>query len=292
MSNMITTDEVQLHAVAYDLLKPHRSRKAQVGVQDLSKVFPDRATIEEVFGEQPKTMVVGCDPGEIITAAFCAVDPQNPEQVQNLSIKCAALYAPVFAYRDELARRKEEAGIYEIEEALPTRMYQSSKELEERLAGVETLRSLYGSSDMKKLNWERATRGALSMVKDKDQALFVIGNARFNTHQSLATLHESFKGHFYQQVTHATSLAPLTQIAAKQASSDSIIRLDPIKRPRAQTYVESTDIEIILSTFRYGATINITDYKPLEPSFFLQDYKAFKSEIAQNLAGAIIHTGS
>ncbi|KAF9994763.1 hypothetical protein BGZ65_009591, partial [Modicella reniformis] len=97
------------------------------------------------------------------------------------------------------------------------------------------------------------------------------------------------------KVTHAsgaTSLALLTQMAAKRASSDPIIRLDPIKRPRAQTYVESTDIEIILSTCRYGAIINITDHKPLELSFFLQDYKAFKSEIAQKLAGAIIHTGS
>ncbi|KAF9343535.1 hypothetical protein BGX34_006638, partial [Mortierella sp. NVP85] len=215
MSNMISTDGLQLHAVAYDLRKPHRSSKARVGIQDLSKAFPDRGAIEEVFGEQPKTVVVGCDPGEIVTAAFCAVDPQNPEQVQNLSVKRAALYAPVFAYRDELARRKEEAGIYEIEETISARTYQSSKELEERLAGtlesVETLRIFYGSNNMKKLNWERskarraeldwAACGALSMVKDKDQALFVIGNARFNTHQSLATLHESFKGHFYQQAT-------------------------------------------------------------------------------------------
>ncbi|KAK3829157.1 MAG: hypothetical protein J3Q66DRAFT_364198 [Benniella sp.] len=215
MSNMITTDGLQLHAVAYDLRKPHQTSNARVGIQDLSKAFPDRDTIKEVFGELSKTTVVGCDPGEIVTAAFCAVDPQKPNQVQNLSIRRAALYAPVFAYRDALGRRKEEAEIDEIEQALPNRTYQSTKEFEERLAGtlesVETLRNFYGSSDMKKLNWERskarrtefdwATHGALSMVNDKDQGLFVMGNARFNTHQSLATLHESFKGHFYQQAT-------------------------------------------------------------------------------------------
>jgi len=229
MSNMITTDGLQLHAVAYDLRKPHQTSKARVGIQDISKAFPDRDTIEEVFGDLSKTTVVGCDPGEIVTAAFCAVDPKNPKQAQNLSIKRAALYAPVFAYRDELRRRKEEAEIDEIEQALPNRTYQSTEELEERLAGtlesVDTLRNFYGSNDMKKLNWERrkarraefdwATHGALSMVEDKDHGLFVIGNARFNTHQSLATLHESFKGHFYQQVRFQcplrlhSSLSPL-----------------------------------------------------------------------------------
>ncbi|KAK3814455.1 MAG: hypothetical protein J3Q66DRAFT_37783 [Benniella sp.] len=160
MSNMITTNGLQLHAVAYDLRKPHQTSNARVGIQDISKAFPDRDTIEEVFGELSKTTVVGCDPGEMVTAAFCAVDPQTPKQVQNLSIKRAALYAPVFAYRDELGRRKEEAEIDEIEQALPARTYQSTKELEERLAGtlesVETLRNFYGSSDMKKLNWSVA----------------------------------------------------------------------------------------------------------------------------------------
>ncbi|KAF9574851.1 hypothetical protein BGW38_008278, partial [Lunasporangiospora selenospora] len=71
-----------------------------------------------------------------------------------------------------------------------------------------------------------------------------------------------------------------------------MIRLDSIKKPRAQTNVESADIEIFISTSRFGAIVDITDYKPLEPSIFLQGYKASKSEIAQTLAGAMIHTGS
>ncbi|KAG0233652.1 hypothetical protein BGW41_001404, partial [Actinomortierella wolfii] len=112
-----------------------------------------------------------------------------------------------------------------------------------------------------------------------------------NTHHSdcLLSMAAPYK------ITHAsgkTSLALLTQTAAKRASYDPVIRLDPIKRPRTQTYVGSADIEIILSTSRYGSIINITDYKPLVPSFFLQGYQTYKSEIAQKLAGALIHTGS
>ncbi|KAF9554623.1 hypothetical protein EC968_009548 [Mortierella alpina] len=97
------------------------------------------------------------------------------------------------------------------------------------------------------------------------------------------------------KVTHAsgaTSLALLTQTAAKRAFSDPIMRLDPIKRPRPLIKIEATDIEVLLSTSRHGAIIKLTDYKPLEPAFFLKEYKQFKSEIAQKLAGAIIHTGS
>ncbi|KAF9347335.1 hypothetical protein BGX34_003229 [Mortierella sp. NVP85] len=56
----------------------------------------DRDSVEDIFGE-PYMVVVGCDQGEIVTAAYYAVDPQKPNQVQNLSIKRAALYATVFA---------------------------------------------------------------------------------------------------------------------------------------------------------------------------------------------------
>ncbi|KAF9080804.1 hypothetical protein BGX27_005228, partial [Mortierella sp. AM989] len=112
-----------------------------------------------------------------------------------------------------------------------------------------------------------------------------------NTHHSdcLLSITAPFK---VNHASGATSLALLTQMAAKRAASDPTIGLDPIKKPRTQTYGEPADLEIILAINQFGAIINITDYKPLETSFFLQDYRASKSEIAQKLAGAMIHTGS
>lgn len=214
MSNMIRTDGLQLQALGYDLRKPHQSKKARVGIRDLTKTFPDRDAIDGVFSEPEKTMVLGCDPGEIVTAAFCAINPKEPNEVQNLSIKRTALYAPVIAYREELKKRKEEAGIFEIEQALPSLTYESTQKFEEYLQGklaiMDQLREFYGSTEMKKIGWERtkskraeydwATDGALSMIQNKDESLIVIGNGHFNTHHGLATLHESFKGHFYHQV--------------------------------------------------------------------------------------------
>ncbi|KAF9438343.1 hypothetical protein BGZ76_008485 [Entomortierella beljakovae] len=97
------------------------------------------------------------------------------------------------------------------------------------------------------------------------------------------------------QILFVPKLALLTQAAAKRSASDPITVLDPniiIKKPRIQTSAELQDLDIILAINRYGGLINIEDYKALEPSFFLQNYKSFKHEIAQKLAGAVIDTGS
>ncbi|KAF9084632.1 hypothetical protein BGX27_003739 [Mortierella sp. AM989] len=83
-----------------------------------------------------------------------------------------------------------------------------------------------------------------------------------------------------------TSLALLTQTAAKRAASDPIVQWEPIKKPRVRTIGELGDLSSILASNRFGELIKIDDYMLLEAAFFVQSFTQFKDEIARKLAGA------
>ncbi|KAF9202553.1 hypothetical protein BGZ49_007302 [Haplosporangium sp. Z 27] len=92
----------------------------------------------------------------------------------------------------------------------------------------------------------------------------------------------------------STSSAFLPQDAAKRAVSERVIDLRPMKKPKTQVFTEPHDLGIALASSRCDELIDINDYKPLEPSFFVQDYQEYQKftiNIAQKLAGAVIQTG-
>ncbi|KAF9088639.1 hypothetical protein BGX27_002657, partial [Mortierella sp. AM989] len=89
-----------------------------------------------------------------------------------------------------------------------------------------------------------------------------------------------------------TSLGLHTQVGAKREASDPIIGWEPIKRPKIRVHEGLEDLRTTLASHRFGKLIELDSYSLLESSFFVQDYKQFKNDIARNLAGALIHTGS
>ncbi|KAF9896617.1 hypothetical protein BX616_007099 [Lobosporangium transversale] len=96
-------------------------------------------------------------------------------------------------------------------------------------------------------------------------------------------------------ITHksgAMTTALLTHAAAKRASTGPIIKLERNKKPKAQATSKLEDINSKLESSRYGKLIDCSSYQLLEPSFFVQNYKQAKEDIARNLAGALVYSGS
>ncbi|KAF9962823.1 hypothetical protein BGZ65_007773 [Modicella reniformis] len=110
LSNYLVTNGLQAYLLGLDITKPHRSQKTRVGIQELERRFPDRQSIISTFGSNYNDCaVIGVDPGEVISASFCGLDPRNPNQVTNLHIKRGALYSPTLAHRramEQLKRRR------------------------------------------------------------------------------------------------------------------------------------------------------------------------------------------
>jgi hypothetical protein len=227
ISNMLRTDGLQVHMLAFDLRKRRTSSKARVPIMDLMRRFPSQESITQTFhGDHRNTVVVGVDPGEVVSASFCALDPTKPKQATNLLVKRSALYSPVFSYRSTIQEMKQRPGVLEAPsaqelEAMLKSWAEESKEehqtaLNQFHGVLEPLTGFYGSRVMKKLNWERkkasraemdwAACGALNMASKDQPSLFVYGNAKFNTHTRLASLHSSFKGHFFIKVHKASSV--------------------------------------------------------------------------------------
>ncbi|KAF9940001.1 hypothetical protein BGZ65_008581 [Modicella reniformis] len=105
LSNCLTTDGLQLHVNAFDTSKSWATGKKRFHIPTLEQRFPD----PQAMGAFEDTVVVGVDPGEIISAAFCMIDPKAPKQVSNLSVRRTALYSPTLAYRtrlEDLKRRQ------------------------------------------------------------------------------------------------------------------------------------------------------------------------------------------
>jgi hypothetical protein len=110
LSNHLTTDGIQVHVLAFDTRRQRNTAKQRAFIPRLEKRFADHQSIINDFGPAIEdTVVVGIDPGERISAAFCMIDPKVPNQVSNLSIRRNALYSPMLAYRmrlEDMKRRR------------------------------------------------------------------------------------------------------------------------------------------------------------------------------------------
>ncbi|KAG0007050.1 hypothetical protein BGZ65_010676 [Modicella reniformis] len=109
LSNYLVTDGLQVHLRGFDIRKPHLPPRARASIRDIKRRFPDRESVVNTFGSNYKDCaVIGVDPGEVIAASFCGLDPQKPTQVTNLHIKRAALYSPTLAHRRAMERLKRQ----------------------------------------------------------------------------------------------------------------------------------------------------------------------------------------
>ncbi|KAF9343807.1 hypothetical protein BGX34_006349, partial [Mortierella sp. NVP85] len=110
LSNQLTTDGIQVHVLAFDTRRQRNTAKQRAFIPRLEERFADRQSIINDFGPAIEdTVVVGVDPGERISAAFCMIDPKVPNQVSNLSIRRNALYSPMLAHRmrlEDMKRRR------------------------------------------------------------------------------------------------------------------------------------------------------------------------------------------
>ncbi|KAI8359688.1 hypothetical protein B0O80DRAFT_235284 [Mortierella sp. GBAus27b] len=112
ISNHLRTDGVRCNMVAFDIRKPFVSPKSRSRIEDIQERFPNRASITRILGPDPKkVVVVGADPGEIISASFCGLDPRAPTVVTNLHVRRAALYAPTLSHRQAMKNMKRQRPV-------------------------------------------------------------------------------------------------------------------------------------------------------------------------------------
>lgn len=233
LSNQLFTNGLQVHVTAFDTRNPRRGPNQRASIPKLEERFPDHQTIVKDLGSSfREAVVVGVDPGERISAAFCRIDPTHPNQVSNLAIRRGALYSPTFSYRirQEEAKRRdvivdgsseseaiELPSVHEFEQALASPTFDSmdgyEKGLRNYAQAFEVLNEFYSSKSRKKQNWEKdkamraekdlAVQGALQMIRGLRgrPALFVYGDARFNTRTKLASMHQAFKHYFMVKAT-------------------------------------------------------------------------------------------
>ncbi|KAG9061854.1 hypothetical protein KI688_007005 [Linnemannia hyalina] len=99
LNNYIRTDGHQLQILAYDLTKPRQSPNYSEFLSRIEKLYPTRQHLIDAFGDDlDSVIVVGIDPGEVVSGAFCLTLPGG--KVINLLIKRASLYQPTLAFRD------------------------------------------------------------------------------------------------------------------------------------------------------------------------------------------------
>ncbi|KAK3825871.1 MAG: hypothetical protein J3Q66DRAFT_365588 [Benniella sp.] len=110
ISNYLRTDGLQAHILAFDITKPWPWSKARIDLPKIERRFPDLQSIIDAFGPKYKDCaVIGVDPGEVITAAFCGLNPHKPDEVTNLLVRRSAQYSPTVAHRraiDHMKRRR------------------------------------------------------------------------------------------------------------------------------------------------------------------------------------------
>ncbi|KAI8345934.1 hypothetical protein B0O80DRAFT_491406 [Mortierella sp. GBAus27b] len=56
ISNIIRCDGLQVHALAYDMRKPHQSSKARLPITDIEKAFPNQESIDTRFPDKTNAM--------------------------------------------------------------------------------------------------------------------------------------------------------------------------------------------------------------------------------------------
>ncbi|KAK3822835.1 MAG: hypothetical protein J3Q66DRAFT_385364 [Benniella sp.] len=211
LSNFLRTNGLQVQLLAFDITKPRRSQKASIGIQGLERRFPDRQSIINTFGfNYHDCAVIEVDPGEVVAASFCGLDPRKPKQVINLHVKRAALYSPTLAHRRAMERLKRQRpsvnaqgsitpavwttaqvdaisaklprsvelpSIQELESSLPSSTFDT---IETYRLGLKQFTMFYSSRTMKKLSWEKtkslraekdwAVNGALQVVKASSES--------------------------------------------------------------------------------------------------------------------------
>ncbi|KAI8605997.1 hypothetical protein EDD21DRAFT_427217 [Dissophora ornata] len=99
LNNYIRTDGQQLQILAYDLTRPRQPPNRKDFLSRVEKLYPTQRHLIEAFGDDlDSVIVVGIDPGEVVSGAFCLTLPGG--KVINLLVKRASLYQPTLAFRD------------------------------------------------------------------------------------------------------------------------------------------------------------------------------------------------
>lgn len=158
LSNMLRTDGLQIHMLAFDTWKRRQSRNAPNPIKDITKTFPDHDSIQKSFqGAHKDAVIIGVDPGEVISSSFCSIDPRAPTRISNLLVRRSALYAPVMAHRHALQQLKYDGdqAIAHIESSLSQPRYETIDGLESSLqqfhSALDHLHGFYGSTKVKKM---------------------------------------------------------------------------------------------------------------------------------------------
>jgi len=203
LNNYIRTDGQQLQILAYDLTKPRQSSSHKEFLSRIEKLYPTQQHLIDTFGEDlDSVIVVGIDPGEVVSGAFCLTLPGG--KVINLLVKRASLYQPTLAFRDweqHWKRQHPTAGpgdvvdsslwtripdmnkpttlpsVHELENSLPSTDYNDSWDLlkaaHKKYYEVEPLiHGIYASSD-----WKEAVHQQ-RMAKMSEMDLAVAGVLR------------------------------------------------------------------------------------------------------------------
>ncbi|KAF9941495.1 hypothetical protein BGZ67_004775 [Mortierella alpina] len=185
---MVRTNGREFQVLAFDLRKPcpppqrfHLPETEKV-IKDIEEVFASPQDITNAFGANVANVpVVGIDPGEVVSAAGCGIniDPTMPNKVAVLTVKRAALYAPIFRDRYVMNQLKEEpppiprsdttarltaafrsnGSINDIQNGMVGFGDGSSQAVKEHLRAWERafrkLREFYSCHTYKKRNWAR-----------------------------------------------------------------------------------------------------------------------------------------
>ncbi|KAF8976772.1 hypothetical protein BGZ46_007981, partial [Entomortierella lignicola] len=174
-SNLIATDGLRIHLHAFDLKNPSNSYYNRVDLKNITAVYEGNPLSND---ELQGAVVVGIDPGEVISASFCALDPEVPKGLKNLLVRRRTLYEPTLKYRSLLQKMKQHRhtktvensqgipvdintpSISELENCLNvSNISDSVSEARESLKRTwyifSEVRSFYGSHKVKKLNFAR-----------------------------------------------------------------------------------------------------------------------------------------
>lgn len=112
LNNYIRTDGYQLQLLAYDLTKNRQAPGRKEFLKRIEKQYPTQQSIINAFGQNLESVVVvGIDPGEVVSGAFCV--RLDDKTVVNLLVKRASLYQPTLAFRaweQEWRRQHPTAG--------------------------------------------------------------------------------------------------------------------------------------------------------------------------------------
>jgi len=221
LSNIMRTDGLQLHLLAFDTKSRRCAPGARTFIKSLHQTFEGKPAAQETESD-PGPVFIGLDPGERISAAFCAIDPAQPNSRRNLMVRRTALYEPMLQYRHDQQVLKDmdtfEGGetVHDLEERLRVEglegMAKKQEQVRRFVAVSQDLSRWYSSRRNKKAKWnarraynrelELAAEGALKLIQDtKRRTVFCLGDGNFHTGIGLASPHQTFKSHLLSKVS-------------------------------------------------------------------------------------------